>query len=542
MKGMMIMLTSRQKALIFTTFALLCAILAVVAMLNGGGSSTDGDPTGATLGTVSEIPAAVVGSPTIDEVSTQVAKNKLGINYVWVFLCGMLIFFFQAGFALVETGFTQGKNALHTMAMNFVVFFVGAVGYYMLGFGLQFGGVGGWASLGGAATLNHEVSIFGWGLFGTKGFMLTTGGTYDVAVYALFFFQMVFMDTTSTIPTGSMAERVKFSAVVASSFFVSMLYYPLFGNWMWGGGWLAQLGTHLGLGHGAVDFAGSSVVHAMGGMIALSGAMVIGPRIGKFAKDGTPRAFPGHDIPMAIFGTLILFFGWFAFNAGSTMNGTDLRLAVVATNTMIAGSVGALIAMFYMWIRYGKPDISMTCNGGLAGLVAITAPCAFVNSIASFAIGIVSGILVCVAVEIVERKWKLDDPVGAVAVHGFNGIWGMLALGLFADGTYGEGLNGVAGNVRGLFYGDPSQLTAQLISIVTIIIYGFGFSYIFWKILDKILGIRVKAEDEIGGLDIPEMGVLAYPDFLSPSGSTVAAYNTTQFIPEDALPHNPREN
>ena len=477
-----------------------------------------GDPNGSTLGTANDITSKVAGQPTQDELVTQIAKNKLGINYVWVFMTGMLIFFFQAGFALVETGFVRAKNALHTMAMNFMVFLVGAIGYFTVGFALQFGGVGGWASLGsGVATLSHEVAINGWGLFGTKGFFLTSGGTYDVGVYALFFFQMVFMDTTCTIPTGALAERVKFSAVVINSFFISMIYYPLFGNWMWGGGWLAQLGVHSGLGHGAVDFAGSSVVHAMGGMMALAGAIVIGPRIGKFKKDGTAVAIPGHDIPMAILGTIVLFFCWFAFNAGSTMSGTDLRLAVVATNTMIAGAFGGFVAMMYMWIRFGKPDPSMTINGALAGLVAITAPCAFVTAPISALIGSISGVLVCVAVSVIENKFKIDDPVGASSVHAVNGVFGIICVGLFADGKYGDGLNGIAGNVTGLFYGGGfGQLWAQLICVGVLIVWGFGLSYVFYKVLDKFWGLRVTKEIEMMGMDIPEMGILAYPDFYTP--------------------------
>ena len=475
-----------------------------------------GDPSGAATGTASDIIAKTAGSPTQDEILAQIGKNRLGINYVWVMMTGMLIFFFQCGFAMVETGFCRAKNALHTMAMNFMVFLVGAVGYFLVGFALQYGGVGGWSNLGaGAATLNHEVTIGGWGLFGTKGFLLASGGTYDVAVYALFFFQMVFMDTTCTIPTGSMAERVKFSVFVINSLFVSMFFYPLFGNWVWGGGWLAQLGTRLGIGHGVVDFAGSAVVHSMGGMMALAGAIVIGPRIGKFKKDGTAVPFLGHDIPMAIIGTIILFFCWFAFNAGSTTNGADFRLAVVATNTMIAGAVGGLVAMFYMWKKYGKPDPSMTCNGALAGLVAITAPCAFVNGISSFIIGAVAGILVCISVRVVEDKFKIDDPVGAISVHCVNGVWGIIAVGLFADGFYGDGLNGVAGGVTGLFYGGGfGQLTAQLICVAVLITWGFGLSYVFFKILDKTIGLRVSKEVEIAGLDVPEMGMVAYPDFV----------------------------
>jgi Amt family ammonium transporter len=501
----------KKVSLVFLLVALFTITLTIYVSAAG---PTVGDPSGASIGSSMDITAANPGVPTLDEIATQVGKNKIGINYVWVILTGCLIFFFQAGFAMVETGFTSAKNAMHTMAMNLMVFLVGTLGFYFVGFALMFGGVGGSASLGiSSSLLNNEVAIGSFGLFGTKGFMLTTGGSYDAGIFALFFFQMVFMDTTVTIPTGSMAERVKFSAVVVSSFFISTIYYPLFGNWVWGGGWLSQLGKNFGIGHGLVDFAGSAVVHSMGGMIALSGAIVIGPRIGKFKKDGTPVAIPGHDIPMAMIGTIILFFGWFAFNAGSTMNGTDFRIAVVATNTMLAGAAGGFTSMMYMWKKYGKPDPSMTCNGALAGLVAITAPCAFVNSMAAVGIGIISGVLVCIAVSVVENKFKIDDPVGAIAVHAVNGMWGVLAVGIFADGTYGDTLNGVAGGVTGLLYGDASQFLAQFIGVVTLVVWGFGSSYIFWRVLDKIIGIRVNAEDEINGLDIPEMGVLAYPSF-----------------------------
>jgi Amt family ammonium transporter len=326
---------------------------------------------------------------------------------------------------------------------------------------------------------------------------------------------MVFMDTTCTIPTGGVAERVKLSAVILNALFISAIYYPIFGNWVWGGGWLSQLGSLAGLGHGVVDFAGSSVVHAMGGVAAFAGAIVIGPRIGKYKKDGTPVAIPGHHIPMAVIGTIILFFCWFAFNGGSTLSGSDLRSSVVIVNTMIAGAFGGLVATFYTWKVYGKPDLSMACNGSLAGLVAITAPCAFVNSISAIIIGTVAGFLVCWAVVFIDAKLKVDDPVGASAVHLVNGCWGMIALGLFADGTYGEGLNGVAGGVTGLFYGDVGQLWAQLIAVAVIFGYGFTSQYLFWKITDKIMGIRVSAEVEIAGLDETEVVPIAYPHFQS---------------------------
>jgi Amt family ammonium transporter len=495
-------LSKKQAGYIIIFGALIIGILGLAAIFQTGASAAD--PTGASY-------TSVTGDTSLDGVAEIANKGLMGANYVWVMVCGFMVFFFQCGFAMVETGFTRAKNAAHTMTMNFMVFLVGAIGFFLIGFGLQMGGSGGAATLGtGGSILNAMVSIPGLGgIFGYKGFALL--GTYDAGIYALFFFQMVFMDTTVTIPTGAMAERVKYSAVIITSLFISMFLYPLFANWVWGGGWLSALGRTFGIGHGVVDFAGSAVVHTMGGMIALSGAIVIGPRIAKFKKDGTARAFPGHDIPMAIIGTIILFFCWFAFNAGSTLNASDFRLAVVATNTMIAGAVGGLVAMFYMWMKFGKPDPSMTANGALAGLVAITAPCAFVDGTASLVIGVVAGLLVCFAVPFIENKFKIDDPVGAISVHGINGLWGVIAVGLFADGTYGAGLNGVAGGVTGLFYGDASQLAAQLIAVAVLIVWGFGVSYVFFRVLDKVWGLRVKPEDELEGLDIPEMGILAYP-------------------------------
>jgi len=485
----------------------LVAALAVglaVAFSSPGGS----DPTGAAY-------VATTGSETLNDVATTANKAYYGANFVWVMITGFMVFFFQCGFAMVETGFCRGKNAAHTITMNFMVFLVGAVGYFICGFALQFGGSGGAAGLGtGGSALNAMLSIPGiGGILGYKGFFLSGLGVYDPGIYALFFFQMVFMDTTVTIPTGSMAERVKYSATVITSFFISMFLYPLFGNWVWGCGWLSQLGANFGLGHGVVDFAGSAVVHSMGGMLALAGCIAIGPRIGKFKKDGSTRAFPGHHIPMAIIGTIILFFCWFSFNAGSTLNSSDFRLAVVATNTMIAGAIGGLAAMFYMWAKFGKPDPSMTANGALAGLVAITAPCAFVNASSAFVIGLIAGILVCVSVSFVENKLRLDDPVGAISVHCVNGVWGVIATGLFADGTYGDGFNGVSGNVTGLFYGDAKQFVAQLICVAVLIVYGFGVSYVFFKVLDKVWGLRVPAKVELEGLDYSEMGTYAYPDF-----------------------------
>jgi len=483
------------------------------------------DPNGGTTGTISDVPAAKPGEPTITEIGNAVGHNRIAVNFVWTLIAGFLVMFMQTGFAMVETGFTRAKNVAHTMCMNIFIYAIGVTGFYICGFALMFGGVGAVASLGGTPGLTGEftISLFGktFGLFGTNGFFLNSS-VYDVGVFALFLFQMVFMDTAATIPTGAMSERWKFISFVIFGFFISMFVYPIFGNWVWGGGWLAALGVNFGLGHGHVDFAGSSVVHMVGGVASLAGAMVLGPRIGKYNKNGSSNAIPGHNIPMAIVGTLILAFGWFGFNPGSTLAGNDLRIAVIATNTMIASASGALAATLYMWLKYKKPDPSMMANGMLAGLVAITAPCAFVNATSAFIIGAISGVLVVVAAFFIDQKLRIDDPVGAIAVHGVNGFWGVLALGLFADDMYGDGWNGVAGTVRGLFYGDPYQFVAQLIGGSTCIVFVFTTMYLFFKISDKLFGIRVSAEVEIEGLDIPEMGIRGYEN--APEASAVYSH------------------
>lgn len=471
------------------------------------------DPSGVVTGTANDVPAATPGNPTTLEVAAQAGHNKVAINMMWVLLTGFLVMFMQAGFAMVEAGLTRAKNAAHTMAMNFLVYPLGMLGFFITGFAFMFGGVGSLGTLGGFGGLSHEVSInlFGktWDIIGWTGFGLH--GVYDVGVFALFLFQMVFMDTTATIPTGSMAERWKYSAFFVYALFVGTIIYPIYGNWVWGGGWLADMGANFGLGHGHVDFAGSSVVHMTGGMLALVGAAILGPRLGKFNKDGSSNAIPGHNIPMAIVGTFILAFGWFGFNPGSTLAGGDLRISVVAVNTMIASATGAVVSTLWMWlVRTKKPDPTMMLNGMLAGLVAITAPCGFISVGSAALIGVVSGVLVIEAAFFIERKLKIDDPVGAIAVHGVNGAWGCLALGLFADGTYGDGWNGVKGTVTGLFYGDASQFVAQFIGVATNIIYVGIIGWVVFKLIDKTIGMRVSAKDELDGLDLPEMGVEGY--------------------------------
>jgi Amt family ammonium transporter len=342
----------------------------------------------------------------------------------------------------------------------------------------------------------------------------------DVSVMALFFFMMVFFDTTATIPTGAMAERWRWKNFCVYGLWVA-LPYCIFANWVWGGGWLAQAGKNWGLGHGAVDFAGSGVVHAMGGLISLAGCIVMGPRIGKYVN-GKPTALPGHNIPMVVIGTFILAFGWFGFNPGSTLSGTDLRIATITVNTMLASVTGAMGAMGYLMLTGKKPDPSMCCNGMLSGLVAITAPCAFVDSVGAAIIGAVAGVLCVLSVFFWDRV-GVDDVVGAISVHGVNGLWGVISLGLFANGKYGAGWNGVvrddmvskygSDGVRGLLYGDPSQLGAQLLDVGVECAFGFTLAFILFKISNLITPIRVTPEEELEGLDTAEMGAHAYPYF-----------------------------
>lgn len=482
-----------------------------------------GDPDGSLTGTASDV---TVGDAkkglTVSDLVNQVGQNKIAINFVWTLIAGFLVMFMQAGFAIVETGLCRAKNANHTMMMNFMVYGVGMLAYWLIGFAIQMGGVGGVANLGNTPVLNGEfaINLFGkpFGLFGQNGFFLMHKGSYDVAVMVLFLFQMVFMDTALTIVTGTAAERWKYSAFLISSFIMGAFTYPLFANWAWGGGWLANLGANFGLGKGYADFAGSGVVHAVGGLTALAMGILIGPRIGKFDRTGRPQAMIGHDIVLVLAGCFILAFGWFGFNPGSTLGASGngaLRIGSIAVNTMLAGMAGGFGAMLYMWMRYGKPDASMSGNGLLAGLVAITAPSGFVNPTASVVIGLIAGVLVCVSVEFVDRVMKVDDPVGAISVHGANGIWGVIAVGLFADGksNYGGSWNGVNGNVTGLFYGDAGQLVAQLIGAATLIGFVFTFSFVVNFAIDLLVGQRVSAKIELEGLDLPEMGALGYPEF-----------------------------
>ncbi len=483
-----------------------------------------GDPDGSLTGTASDVTVTDAKKGlSIGDLVNQVGQDKIAINFVWTLVTGFLVMFMQAGFAIVETGLCRAKNANHTMMMNFMVYGVGMLAYWLIGFAIQMGGVGAVANLGGTPTLSAEfaITVFGkpFGLFGQNGLFLVHKGTYDVGVMVLFLFQMVFMDTALTIVTGAAAERWKYAAFVISSFVMGAFTYPLFANWAWGGGWLANLGANFGLGKGYCDFAGSGVVHAVGGITALVLSMIIGPRIGKYTREGKSNAILAHDIVIVLTGCFILAFGWFGFNPGSTLGASGnggLRIGSVAVNTMLAGMAGSFGAMLYMWLRYGKPDASMSGNGLLAGLVAITAPSGFVNPVASVIIGLIAGVLVCLSVEFVDRVLKVDDPVGAISVHGTNGLWGVISIGFFADGksNYGGSWNGVTGSVTGLFYGDNGgQLVAQLIGVATLIGFIFTFGFVINLLIDWVVGQRVAPKAELEGLDLPEMGVLGYPEF-----------------------------
>jgi ammonium transporter, Amt family len=508
----MIHLTS-LRSLLTAGLLMACIVVLAPAPVFAG----DPDPSGTKTGTIADVPAAKPGQPTFQELGDAIGHNRVSINFIWTLITGFLVMFMQAGFAMVETGLTRAKNASHTMAMNLMIYPMGMLGFYLCGFAFMFGGVGSLGTLGSYGGLNNEltVTLFGkpFGLIGLNGFLLKDVA-YDSSVFALFLFQMVFMDTTATIPTGAAAERWKFSAFMIYACLIGSVMYPVFGNWVWGGGWLSQLGSNFGLGHGHVDFAGSSVVHMQGGVIALVFAWLIGPRYGKYNKDGSINAIAPHSMPMAVVGTFILAFGWFGFNPGSTLAGTDLRISVVAVNTMIASATGALAATLWMWnVRTKKPDPSMMCNGMLAGLVAITAPSAFVSVGGAAIIGLVAGILVVESVFFFDRM-QIDDPVGAISVHGVNGAWGCLSIGLFADGTYGDGLNGVPGTITGLFYGGgSSQLLAEIVGVITCFVTLSVLSIVVYKIADALAGNRVSQEVEVDGLDIPEMGVLAYSGF-----------------------------
>jgi Amt family ammonium transporter len=505
-------------------------------------------------------PAFAQGTPPdLETVSNALNTSVQDTNLLWIVLGALLVIFMQAGFAMVETGFCRAKHAAHVVTSNFAIFGLGFVAFFLVGFPLMFGGYSyvlpgydyGLTQAPGGALIGSGDWVFLWQGGWAGSWFNGSNLALSAAAGAFFLYMVAFMDTVATIPTGSMAERWKWNSFVVWGLFCGALYYPLFGAWTWGGGWLAKLGNSMGWGNGYVDFAGSGVVHAVGGAAALAGALVLGARIGKFAKDGTPRALPGHNIPMAMLGTFILLFGWFGFNAASTFANSDPQFATVAVNTAIAAAFGSVACMFWVMMRSGKPDPAMMANGMLAGLVAITAPCAFVDPWAAMVIGIIAGVIVVEAVYFIERKLKVDDPVGAVAVHGVCGTLGVLCVGIFANGKYGidaggagigwngttsHVVDGKAEGVTGILYGGSGagQLLVQFIGALVIWTVIFGIAFAFFKIQNALTkgGIRPTEEDELAGLDLPEMGVLAYPEF-----GVEAGYST----PSNGTPSKPME-
>ena len=438
---------------------------------------------------------------TKDDLAKQMSHNMFSLDFTWTLIAAFLVMFMQAGFALVEAGFCRRKNAHHIFLMNFLVYPIAGFAFFVIGFAIMMGGSNFFPAL------NHAFSLHGWGLFGTKGVLLA-GASYDVGVMTLFLFQLVFMDTAATIVTGAMAERWKFSAFIIFSLFMGGIIYPVIGAWAWGGGWLSQL-SNIGLGTGYKDFAGSGVVHMVGGFAGLVGAWYLGPRIGKYGKDGKPKIFKPHNLGYVISGTFILAFGWFGFNPGSTLASTDLRISVIAVNTMLASFTGAFAAVLLAKFKSKVWDGGMAANGMLAGLVAITAPSGFVNPLSSCIIGLIAGILVYYSVWFFDWIAKIDDPVGAISVHGICGAWGVLSVGIFSDGTY-LGVKGILYDIT--LAGGLGQLLSQTIGVVAIIVWVSLTSLLFHWLSHKLTGIRVAKKEELTGLDVSVHGMPAYND------------------------------
>lgn len=423
---------------------------------------------------------------------------KVVVDTLWVLLGGMLVFFMNLGFACVETGFTRSKNAVNILSKNFIVFAISSLAFFAIGWGLMFGGG------------NPFIGLQG--LFGVSGLdnSPATGEAYKgvygaiswatVPLLAKFFFQLVFAGTAATIVSGAVAERIKYLSFIVFSFLLVAFIYPIVGHWIWGGGWLA--------GCGFWDFAGSTVVHSVGGWAALAGVLVLGARIGKYRQDGSPNAIPGHNLGLATIGAFVLWLGWFGFNPGSTMAADVNAISRIIITTNLAAAAGILTSTFLSWLLSGKPDLGMTINGALAGLVAITAPCAYVSPVSSLIIGGIAGILVVLAVMMFDR-FQLDDPVGALSVHLVNGVFGTIALGLFAQDVFMPGTTG-----NGLFFGGGTGLLgAQLIGILAVAGFTFTAALLLWLLIKAVMGLRVSVEEEVRGLDIGEHGMEAYAGF-----------------------------
>lgn len=421
-----------------------------------------------------------------DSAAQQLSAMKIAVDTIWVVVTAALVFFMNAGFAMLETGLCRSKNAVNILAKNVIVFSIASLAYWITGFALMFG------------NGNGMIGYHGWFLFGHDN-SPATGDAYGGVFAALnwtgvplsvkFFFQLVFAGTAATIVSGAVAERIKFISFLVFSFLLVSLLYPVTGHWIWGGGWLAGLGF--------VDFAGSTAVHSVGGWAALVGTMMLGARIGRYNKDGGVNPMPGHHMGYAVIGTFILWLGWFGFNPGSTMAADVEAIGRIALNTYMAAAAGALAAMIAAWVLMGKPDLSMILNGALAGLVAVTAPCNNVTVVGAVAIGLIGGIFVVAAVPFFDRR-RIDDPVGALSVHLVNGVWGTLAVGLFSSST-------------GLFYGHGfRQLGVQAIGVAGAGAFTVASAWLVFSGIRVAMGLRVTAQEEIEGLDIGEHGMEAY--------------------------------
>ena len=434
-----------------------------------------------------------------DPIAELLSSPKVMADTLWVMIAGFLVFFMNLGFALVESGLCRAKNCVNILAKNFVVFGISSLAFLIIGWGLMFGdgnpfvGLSGLFMVGGADNSPMSGDSYS-GVY-------TSIAWATVPLWGKFFFQLVFAGTAATIVSGAVAERIKFMSFVVFSFVMVGLIYPITGHWIWGGGWLAS--------YGFWDFAGSTVVHSVGGWAALAGIIVLGPRLGKFGKDGRVNPIPGHSMTSATIGVFVLWLGWFGFNPGSTMAVDPKGIAHIAVTTNMAAAAASISSLITAAIVLGKPDLSMILNGCLAGLVAITAPCPWVSVGSAVVIGLIAGVLVVFAVLFFD-KVKLDDPVGALSVHLANGVFGTLAVGLWADSSAAP----IAGPANGLFYGGGfTQLWAQLVGVLTVGGYTLAVSLIAWVVLKATMGIRVSAEEEMEGLDMGEHGNLAYPDF-----------------------------
>jgi ammonium transporter, Amt family len=446
----------------------------------------------------------------------------MSVNSTTVVLAGILVMLMQAGFALLLAGMCRARNAAQVITMNLVLYPMSVLGFWACGFAILSGGLS-------APADEWSISILGhpFGILGHRGFFLS-GIASNPSLLCLFFFQSAAVSLATLIPLGAMAERYRLASVVPYGILSAALPVSIFGNWVWGGGWLAQMGQNLGLGHGFVDFAGSSVIHMAGGVVGLMGALALGARLGKYSRDGRPRPVPGHSLTFVIFGTLLLAAVWFGFTIGPSLLGDSARAPMIAVNTLLSCAASTVTAYVVVTMKFRKPDPSMVCNGVLAGLVAIAAPCAFVDPVGAVLIGAVAGFLVIYSVLFLEGTMKVDDPLGSVSVHGVGGAWGVLSLGLFADGSYGAGWNGVHDvtkngvelGVTGLFgsafgapSGDASQLLAQVIGAAACLIFAGLVAWAWFKASALITPLRSRHEDEMAGLDLPELGAECYPDF-----------------------------